>query len=330
MTNEIDDNINRQTDRAIVLICSSDGYEDAWMPFFTLFRKYWPDCPYKIILNTETKEYSFEGLDIKCLTPYKTLTKNKVCKIPYGERMLDILSKIDSEYIILLMEDFFLRSKVNNSRIVEILDWMDEDKTIATFNMTYSFNDYDLISEKYKGFRLAANYSDFKQSMLAGIWRKDVFEKSWKKFESPWEWEGFGTLRTFNNGLKYYLSDYSNRYNPIFDFYDPEDFLLGITQGKWTENAVNVLTQNNIQVDFDKRGILYKNNNAYLPNKYTGKNLFKKIIICLDLKKINSILRSCGFTWLMYYIRWKIYVFRHKREEFVDFVQWYRKIKKIK
>lgn len=326
MEKQIGDNINKYKDRAIVLVCSSDGYEDAWMPFFTLFSKYWGDCPYKIVLNTETKSYSYDGLDIICYTPYKNLSDKQIKKIPYGKRMIDTLSKMDCKYVILLMEDFFLKSKVNNARISEILGWMDEDPTIATFNMSYTFNDYNTISETYKGFRRAANYSDFKQNMMPGIWRKDVFETSWRKYESPWDWELFGTIRTFNNGLTYYLSDYHNKYNPVFAVRDPEVGAFGITSGKWTMDAVKIIQSNNINVDFNARGIL---DNESILNKYTNKNFFQKLLLCFDFKKVYSILRSCGFIWLLRYIRWKIYVFTHESNQNSNFVAWYRNKYKI-
>ncbi len=38
-----------------VFINTSDNFEDCWDPFFKLFRLYWPDCPYKIVLNTEKR-----------------------------------------------------------------------------------------------------------------------------------------------------------------------------------------------------------------------------------------------------------------------------------
>ncbi len=33
-----------------ILVCSCDKYADVWEPFFKLFFKFWPDCPYPIYL----------------------------------------------------------------------------------------------------------------------------------------------------------------------------------------------------------------------------------------------------------------------------------------
>ena len=33
-----------------ILIVSCDKYSDLWDPFFKLFFKFWPDCPFNIYL----------------------------------------------------------------------------------------------------------------------------------------------------------------------------------------------------------------------------------------------------------------------------------------
>ena len=40
-----------------ILVTSCDKYEDAWKPFFSLLNIMWPTCPYRIYLNTETKNH---------------------------------------------------------------------------------------------------------------------------------------------------------------------------------------------------------------------------------------------------------------------------------
>ena len=47
-----------------ILVNSCDKYEDAWEPFFKLFSIQWPECPYKIILNTESKNFSCDYLSV--------------------------------------------------------------------------------------------------------------------------------------------------------------------------------------------------------------------------------------------------------------------------
>lgn len=39
-----------------ILISSYDGSEDLWRPLSNSFKKYWPDCPYKIFIGTNNKK----------------------------------------------------------------------------------------------------------------------------------------------------------------------------------------------------------------------------------------------------------------------------------
>src|SRR3989338_3266453 len=41
-----------------VLVVSCDKYQDIWKPFFTLFFRYWHDCPYPIYLGSNQRIYA--------------------------------------------------------------------------------------------------------------------------------------------------------------------------------------------------------------------------------------------------------------------------------
>ena len=59
-----------------VLVSSCDAYEDLWNPFFSIIKKEWPEVvDYPIVLNTESKAYTHDGLNIKCYQLYKPGTK---------------------------------------------------------------------------------------------------------------------------------------------------------------------------------------------------------------------------------------------------------------
>ena len=57
--------INNMSSNLTILINTSDGFEDCWNPFFTLFKKYWPNNQSPVFLNTEFKNYVHPGLNIK-------------------------------------------------------------------------------------------------------------------------------------------------------------------------------------------------------------------------------------------------------------------------
>lgn len=51
----------RNTNDCTIVVSTCDAYRDLWPAFFALFKRYWPDCPYKIVLNTETLDFQWPG-----------------------------------------------------------------------------------------------------------------------------------------------------------------------------------------------------------------------------------------------------------------------------
>ena len=115
--------------RLAVLISSCDGYQDVWDPFFLLMDKYWKDIPYPVYLNTETINYDkkYNNFSIQTLN----LKKKRKLKTSWSQRMIDVLERIEEEYIFILIEDFFLRERVQTELIEKILDKMDEDPLMS-------------------------------------------------------------------------------------------------------------------------------------------------------------------------------------------------------
>lgn len=84
--------------RVTLLVNSCDAYADLWQPFFTLLKRYFVPLPAEILLNTETKDFAFDGLNLRCV--HSTAPT-------YGERMTDALREVKTEYTLLLLDDFF-------------------------------------------------------------------------------------------------------------------------------------------------------------------------------------------------------------------------------
>lgn len=71
--------------RVTLLVNSCDAYADLWQPFFTLLKRYFVPLPAEILLNTETKDFAFDGLNLRCV--HSTAPT-------YGERMTDALREV--------------------------------------------------------------------------------------------------------------------------------------------------------------------------------------------------------------------------------------------
>lgn len=257
-----------------VLVNTCDAYEDAWEPFFKLLKKYWPDREYPIVLNTETKKFDYEDLNIKTIN-----VKNYNPKTSWSSRLINVLNQIDSEYILFFLEDFFITDYVDNSKLNEVIEWMQNDSSIGVFSFnTVEKNKYcDVISDKYIGYQLRNKKGPYRFNCQIAVWRKDVLKKSLRKYENAWEWELIGNRRSRFLKEKFYTLTLKR--DMIFK-YDCEN--VGIVRGKWRLPGVKELfNKEEIEIDLSIR------NNVKTQDRKENR-LFSKFR--LYLKKIRALI----------------------------------------
>ena len=143
-------------DRCTLLLSSCDKYCDTWDPFFICLRKFWPTFDMNVVLNTETKKYKYKGFKIK------TFEICKHSKMAWGKRLIENLKKIDTEYILFMLEDYFIIDIVNQNELEKCIRWMDENKNIAVFSFHRAAFDVTIECKKYTNYELRlknGNYS---------------------------------------------------------------------------------------------------------------------------------------------------------------------------
>lgn len=248
-------------DKLTILVNTCDSYCDLWDPFFKLFSIYGDklrNC--KIVLNTETKKYNYKNLNIICFSMFNSQVDRK---FEWGERLRRTLEKIDSEYVLFLLDDFFLNRKVDFEVISQCIQWMNSDHDIGGMNLLPL--DYANTISQYKGFCLAEPGIGYRVNAQACVWRKKVLYNSILDNESPWHWELYGNLR--NNVLmksKVYTLKRGFREPFFYNYYEYDKLnaygetqgLSAVTGGKWNLDVIkDVFDRNNIKVDFEKRGV---------------------------------------------------------------------------
>lgn len=231
-----------------VLVNSCDSYDDTWVPFFKLLKKYWPDCKYPIVLNTETKNFDYENLEIKTIN---ILKKYRSKNIAWSKRLKFVLNRIDSKYILFMMDDFFLMDYVDSKRVDEVISWMEQDKSIAVFSF-FRVEDpvhKDTKSLKYKGYYLRNQLGDYRYNCQAAIWNRKTLIQTLRNFESAWDWEIYGNIRSRRSTKKFYT------------LMDPKDYIFkydcekyGVFRGKWRlPYTEQLFRKEGISIDFSVR-----------------------------------------------------------------------------
>jgi hypothetical protein len=232
-----------------IVVCSCDAYEDLWDPFFKLLKKYWQPMNLHIILNTESKDYQYSGLDIECVHLSRP-------NCSYGERMYHVLNEVKTEYCFLLMDDYFIRENVKLTQVCQIIDWMDRDKNIAMFNCDARKLYAEWEPDKYPGFRRVPWGAMYTLNMQAGIWRIKTMKKYWAHKISPWEWELVcNALTSYHLKDKFYIS---RSFEDSFCKYRPCQAWWGVADGKWiSDDVVPLFEKEGIDIDLTKRGMIH-------------------------------------------------------------------------
>jgi hypothetical protein len=232
-----------------ILVNSTDGYADTWQPFFTLFAAYWPDCPFPIVLNTETLDYKHPGLDIHVSRTWPDPTQPRP---DWSESVRRCLTGMDAEVVLYLQDDYFVNDPVHVESIERFARLMQEERRPHIRIRELGGSRYEPLPEHPELWRIPPR-SPYLISLQAGLWRRDALLELLRPGETPWQFERWGTIRARRAGLEFLCPDL-DRYewagHPIIP-YEP----TGIVRGRWYGPAVvELFARHGIQVDFTTRG----------------------------------------------------------------------------
>lgn len=276
-----------------ILVNSCDKYVDAWEPFFRLLHIQWPDCPYNIFLNTESKKYECDFLNVSTIC----CGKNK----SWSQRVKYALSLIDTDYVLFFLEDFFLMSPVNsyllsnavdeiqrNKRIGFISFNPDLDKALGYWKIDREYNEYYVYVSKKSKYRINAQ---------ANLWRKSFLNNVLKDNENAWEFEVYGTIRA---KLMHQIT-LSRKIDSdkVFDYHTYQRFGYGINRGKWLQNNKSLFDKYAINVNFNNLG-WYRKSNSQTRKKRTKKELIK-LIYTNPIELLQIIKQKIQSKWLFLY-----------------------------
>ena len=214
-----------------ILVLSCDKNEDTFEAFHHCMEKYWENHP-EVIYATETIKNPY----------YKTICKDYPLEI-WTRRIRETLEEIPDNDILIMIDDCFIRNKVDVKRIDYARKHLKGN--IAMFNFEKSF-DTDDIETTLKGFKKRKHNSPYEVSIMCGLWDKEKLLKVIEEDSNPWEVEG----KQNNCNYDYYI----NSGNYIIDWGYVTYIYTGICKGKWCRNIVPFFESEGIKIDYSKRG----------------------------------------------------------------------------
>jgi hypothetical protein len=230
-----------------VLVNSSDGYRDCWKPFFTLLRRYWPEVPTPVVLNTLAADYSFPEVPLRS-TRTEALAGRR---LTWSEALLAALDSLDCPLVLYLQEDYFLDGPVDSRRITELAALMISRPEIAHIGLTYfgargPFTPWQPDSSLW----VIPHTSRYRISTQAGLWRASALRSYLHPAENGWMFEIYGTWRARRReDLFLTVARDSGAVQPV-----PYEH-AGIVKGRWVPSTVALLAREGTPVDSSIRGL---------------------------------------------------------------------------
>lgn len=245
------DDYNVYKDNVTIIINSCDSYGDVIELFFKAFDEYWPNNKFPIVLNVESS-------DILAYTEMEKVGKG------WGERLIDVLDSIETDYVIMVFDDFILEDFVDENKIYAALDILKNDTESSVFYLNAAcLRDHQ--DDPDNDYRLLKQDSDYRMNSVPSIWKKNDLKFFTRPIDNPWSWEVFGSYRTFNINKNFYST--SSISKNIFKYNREKGG--AIYRGKWVKDVVeDKIKKYSLEIDLNERGVIEFSDKVSRPLKW--------------------------------------------------------------
>lgn len=236
-----------------VLVTSCDAYRDVETPFLSLFRRYWPDCPYELVLVAETGRDANAG----------ELSFDRVVATGKGKNwcqmLVEALERISTPYVLMLMNDYLLDSPVDAGGFARRLA---QAKSFDAANLRLNPNPAGRLRWRDSDLLEYPKNVAYCVTCQTGIWNREYLLDLARRNRSAWEFERFGSFMLANEKRPLLVA-------PAKEF----PFVDAVHKGYWEKIGVEVCERNGVSIDYSARSLP--------PLNVQAKELVKKIIFAV-------------------------------------------------
>ena len=258
-------------DDVTVLVSSCDKYEDAWEPFFRLFKIMGAEgsTGNPIVLNTETKMFNCDYLNVR--------TINTPGKNTWSQRLLHVLNELNTDYVFHVLEDFFIQQPFNSEAFSNVMHYMRAHPDVGAMHLTpngrFPKDATDMFLER--------KFDKLNITVTCVVWRRCFLMQLLRKHENIWQFEWYSTFRAKKFFPDVKIMQYNEAYPIIFDYRVNIDEGYGITESKWLPKNKELFEKYGIEVDYDRLG-------WYVPHEKKSDPLTIKNLIPRGIKHIQT------------------------------------------
>lgn len=211
-----------------VVVSSCDRFFDAWRPFAFFFRKFWPDCPFRVYLIVNQLRIRSNLIHAIEVGRDKGWASNMQCALRH----------IAEPYILYMQEDYFLTAPVDRSQLASDFSYAFEHDaaSFCFFGRSQLESDYVHINDRLG---ILPPDSDYRTRCQVTLWKRDVLAATLRPGETAWNMEARASVRTRDLlALSYtHKNDGPIRY-----------LMSGISRGLWTPQGLALCRQYDFRI----------------------------------------------------------------------------------
>lgn len=264
-----------------IVIITCDAYADVMKEYLRYFKMNWPDCPFELIVVTETT-----GLDDDRAMFIKAGKETQ-----WTQRAIIGIDSTNCPYIFMSMDDGFISDKVDTNEVLNILGFMKKHdiKYYRNPKRKYEHRNNPVFPDRQSAYKIRKNevYGiDFGHN----IWKKEkIRELLGDGSRNAWQIEEYLNEIALNSEHGYYDDIVSDRDNFL-------NIIETVSGGKWMPVEIKRLEALGHPVNLGNRGILPKSDtyrrklhgfaNRLVPAKH--RKTVKKIVGKLGYKFVTK------------------------------------------
>lgn len=220
-----------------ILVVSCDRYADLWEIFFTLFDRYWPDCPYKVYLGTNFKTFELGGRNSGKAVETIFVGEDK----NWADNARCMLGHINEPYVLMLLEDFFIDKPVDTDHIRKRLDYVIKND-LDCLRLNPCPPPCNVIDRKLRIGCVECG-SPYYITTQPSIWKKESLSRLMRPGFSAWDFEirnskESESLKMDICGSNCYLISHRN----------------GVERGRFYKSTLQFLLKENLEVHSTRAG----------------------------------------------------------------------------
>lgn len=167
-------------DKMSMFIFSCEKFSDLWDAHIELLEENWKNREMDTYIITDAPhEAHYENVSVIAAGEDKE----------FSERLEYALNRVDSEFIFVTLDDYFLINPVSNEKISKLIDMMENENLdyVRLFPHPKKANGKKM--PEYNKVRRINNEFPYSVNLYVGIWRRSFLEKTVTEVLNPWRFE---------------------------------------------------------------------------------------------------------------------------------------------